>query len=365
MFVHRKIATSNIDGEWSKIQKTFSDEVAYKATEVIGSYAAEDMLEFAAINKSDVERVYVKFRDGLPMASGISKILPGVDVVYINTERYGYHNDKIKISPLDAERIEPYESAITWFADPINARGRTTVEVLRYLHEFIPFEVALLSHVAANQIGIAAVQTQITDFHTRGFMNYAFLSKRLNQTTGFLEDALEVIPDFGDKVFGTIGADCPVYLIQEQIRELLGKKAGDAEIVKGIILFLLQRHGSDEYNADRRVKWATREWIKQAILWYVKLRGLKIKINIERNFDLIMDELENVRHAIKYKEIAYRSGYAYDYYITNGGVKISSAAYLPILSELGITRIILKDLDFLMHLSAGDISKQIRDSIGA
>lgn len=364
MFAHRKIQASNIDGEWSRLQKTFSADVAYKAAEVIGGYAAEDMLEFADLNKTDVGRVYVKFRDGLPMASGISKVLPGVEVIYISTERYGYYNNQIKISPLDEEGIEPDESAIIWFADPINARGRTAVEVIRYLHKFVPFEVALLSHVVANQMGISAVQTQITDFHTKGFMNYAFLSKRINQTTGFLEDALEGTPDFGDKIYGTVGADYPVYLMQEDIRKILGTKAGKAEIVKGIILFLLQKHGSHEYKADRKVKWATREWIKQAILWYVKLRGISVNINVERNFDAIMDELEHVRHAIKYKEIPYRDGHAHNYYITDGGVNVSSAAYLPILAELGITSIILKDFDFLVHLSPKEIRKQIRDSIG-
>jgi hypothetical protein len=55
MFVHRKIPASNIDGEWSILKTTFSPGVAYKAAEVIGGYAAEDMLEFAALNKSDVE----------------------------------------------------------------------------------------------------------------------------------------------------------------------------------------------------------------------------------------------------------------------------------------------------------------------
>lgn len=361
MFVHRKIPTSNIEGEWSKLKTTISHDVAYKAAEVIGGYAAEDMLEFAALNKSDVERVYVKFRDGLPMASGISKVLPGVDVVYINTERYGDQNNQVQISPLDTERIEPDESTITWFADPINARGKTAVEVLRYLHNFIPFEVALLSHIVANQRGIAAIQTQITDFHTKGYMNYAFLSSKINQSNGFLEDALEVIPDFGDKVFGTIGADYSVYQMQEDIKKLVGTKAGDVELLKGIIMFLLQRHGSDEYKTDRKVKWATRDWVKEAILWYVELRGIRINIDIEEHFATIMDELENVRHAIKYKKIAHRSGYARDYYIAEDGFKVSAAAYLPILSDLGTLRIILKDFDFLVHLSPREIHNQVHN----
>ena len=58
-----------------------------------------------------------------------------------------------------------------------------------------------------------------------------------------------------------------------------------------------------------------------------------------------MDELEKERHAIKYKRIAYQRSYARDYYITE--------------DELGILKTILKDFDFLVHLSADEIHKQV------
>jgi len=259
---------------------------------------------------------------------------------------------------LGIEELKYGETSITWFADPINARGTTTIEVLRYLHEFTPFEVALLSHVVANRIGIGTVQTQITDFNIDSYMNYAFLSKKINPSTGFLEDALEVIPDFGDKVFGTIGADYPVYQMQEDVRCLVGTKVGDIEVLKGIIIYMLQRHGNDEYNADRGVKWATRSWIKATIVWYVKLRDMGIDVDIKQHFDVIMNDLEESGF-IDYKKYPYKNSYARGYYITEDGVKVSSAAYLPILSELGIPKIISKDFDYLVHIPAHEIRKQV------
>lgn len=360
MFTHRQVQNQKASESWTNLKKTVSKEVAYKATEVIGEYTTTDMLDFADLNKSDVDRIYVKHRDGLPMASGMKKILSGSDVIYITTERYGHYNDKVEISPLYTETMDDDESAITWFADPINARGTTTIEVLRYLHTFIPFEIALLSHVVANQVGIGAVQAQITDFNIDGYMNYAFLSKKINQTTGFLEDALEIIPDFGDKVFGTVGADYPVYRMQEDIRGLLGTGAGDIEILKGIIIFLLQKHGSDEYSADRRVWWATKRWIKETVRWYIELRDIRINKEIEEHLDYIIDDL-NERGFLSYKTHPFKNGYAHDYYVTEDGAKVSQAAYLPILAELGISRTILKDFDFLVHLNADKIREQLRE----
>ena len=361
MFTHRKVLNQIVDEEWTQLKKTISKDVAYKAAEVIGEYTATDMLDFASLNKFDINRIYVKYRDGLPMASGMKKMLPNADVIYINTERTGNNNDKAEISPLDSETIGELkygETGITWFADPINARGTTTIEVLRYLHEFTPFEVALLSHVVANRIGIGTVQTQITDFNIDSYMNYAFLSKKINPSTGFLEDALEVIPDFGDKVFGTVGADYPVCQIQDDLRCLVGTKVGGIEILKGIIIYMLQRRESDEYNADRRVKWATRQWIKETVVWYIKLRDLRIDIDIEQHFEFIMDDLES-RGFIKYDKYVFKDSYARHYSVTEDGVNMSSAAYLPILSELGIPKIISKDFDHLVHIPAHEIHKQV------
>ena len=280
MFKKRRIINQTVHEEWNNLKKTISPEVAYNAAEVIGEYSAADMLDFASLRKSDIDRIFVKYRDGLPTASGMRRILPGVDVIYIATERYGSHNSKVRISPLDGETIEGRcKNYVTWLADPINARGTTVIEVLRYLRKSIPFETALLSHVVANQIGIGAVQTLITDFQADSYMNYAFLSKKINQENGYLQDALEIIPDFGDKVFGTIGADYPLYQMQKDLKDLLGTKVGEIEKLRGIIVYLLQRHRSDEYCADRKVIWSTRRWIKETILWYLALRNIQINNN--------------------------------------------------------------------------------------
>lgn len=360
-FSHRKILNSNkIDKEWSSLQRTVSKEVAYKATEVIAEYSAEDMLDFAGLNKSNVDRIFIKHRDGLPMASGMRKILPKADVIYLNTKRKGDYNNNVEITPLDEEtilEIENDENSLTWFADPINARGTTTMNVLRYLREFIPFNVLLLSHVAANKIGIGNVQTQITNFNVDSYMNYAFLSKKINPTNGFLEDGLELIPDFGDKVFGTIGDDYPIFQMQDDLRRLLGTKVGDIEIIKGIIIFLLQRRESDYYS-DKKVKWATRAWIKWSIKWYLKLRDIRIDVNIEQHFNFIMDDLVE-RGFINYKKYSFKDSYTRHYYVTDDGVNLSAKTYLPILDDLGILKIILKDFDHLVNISADTIKKKV------
>lgn len=362
-FSHRKIVNSkNTDQKWNRLKKTISKEIAYKAAEAIGEYSAIDMLDFAGLNKSNVDQIFVKSRDGLPMASGMKQILPKTDVIYLYTKRKGVQNDDILISPLDARTVHEIsnnENSITWFADPINARGTTTIEVLRYLRNLIPFNVALLSHIAANQIGIGKVQTQITDFNIDSYMNYAFLSKKINQSNGFLEDALEIIPDFGDKVFGTIGDDYPVYQMQDDLRRLLGTKAGDTEILKGIIIYLLQKREIDYYYSDKKVKWATRAWIKWSIEWYLKLRNIRIDVSIEQHFNFIMDDLVE-RGFINYRMCPFNYSYTRHYYVTDDGINISSKTYLPILDELGIPEIISKDFDYLMHISADNIQKEIK-----
>ena len=146
--------------------------------------------------------------------------------------------------------------------------------------------------------------------------------------------------------------------MQDDLRCVLGTKAGDIEVLKAIILYMLQRRESDEYNADRRVKWATMSWIEAAIVWYIKLRGLRIDVDIEQHFKFIMKDLVE-RGFIGYNEHPYKNRQTRDYYITGDGVNVSSASYLPILAESGIPKIISKDFDHLVHLSAGDIRKYI------
>jgi uracil phosphoribosyltransferase len=362
MFKHRKIMNSIVNENWSTLRKTISPAAAYRAAELIGEYSAADMLEFASLRDSDVSSFFVKYRDGLPMASGMRRIIPEADVIYIVTERYGPYNSEVRIWPLDGEKIEGrFKNNITWFADPINARGTTAIEVLRYLQNSIPFETALFSHIVANDVGIGAVQTHITDFQIDSYMNYAFLSKKINQENGYLQDALEIIPDFGDKISGTIGADYSLHQMQKDLWDLLGTKAGAIEKLKGIVVFLLLKHGSGQYGAERKVTWSTRRWIKETILWYIALRDVQINSNIVQNFDIIMNDLEE-RGFIYHRKIPYKKGFARLYSLTSAGINTSSAVYLPILDRLGICRIILKDFDFLVHLRPDEIRDARKES---
>jgi hypothetical protein len=213
----------------------------------------------------------------------------------------------------------------------------------------------------ANHTGIGAVQTLITDFRTDSYMNYAFLSKKINQENGYLQDALEIIPDFGDKVFGTIGADYSFHQMQKDLRNLQGTRAGEIEMLKGIIVYLLQRHGSGKYGADRKVTWSTKRWIRETIFWYIALRDMQINPNVMQHFDFIMNDLEE-RGFIRYKKYPYKNRNAHVYYARDDGVNISSAVYLPILDELGICRMILKDFDFLVHLLPQEICENREES---
>ena len=48
---------------------------------------------------------------------------------------------------------------------------------------------------------------------------------------GYMKDGLQLTPDFGDKVFGTLGADYSIYDIQSSLRQLIGTGVGDAELL--------------------------------------------------------------------------------------------------------------------------------------
>ncbi len=315
-------------------RRRFPREIASKAAEAIGEHSAIDMLDFSSLNKSDIDTIYVKDRDGTPMAAGIKKILPNADVIFLHTERTGFAKDKVNITPLDSKNIKLDENSIRWFADPINARGTTSIEVLRYFYDIMPFDLALLSHIVANVHGINNIQTLITDFNMSSFMNYAFLSNKLNMDSGFLEDALEITPDFGDKVFGTIGRDYSDNQMLENLKILLDTHAGEVEKLRGFILLLL--YGKDIYTSDKDVGWATGKWIKESILWYMKNRHIKINLKINPNFDIILKELEE-RGFIKHDEYPWEFGKskfkAYDYYLTEEGTNITHKWSEPLIVD--------------------------------
>lgn len=127
-----------------------------------------------------------------------------------------------------------------------------------------------------------------------------------------------------------------------------------------MILFLLQLHGSDEYISDRRSTWATKPWIRAAILWFIKMRNLLINIDISQHFDLIFDDLKD-RGYISYKLIPYKKSQIPIYNISDPGVKLSTKTYLPIFYELGYVDTLKKDFDFLVHLDKQEIIQNIQN----
>ncbi len=358
MFSQRKIKNEKVDVEWIKLKKTIRKNVAYNAAEVLGEFSAIDMLDFSDLTKRDIDTIYVKDRDGLPMASGIRKILPTVDVIPIHTKRTGLRNERVEITPFDSKKIKYNEDEIKWFIDPINARGTTSIEVLRYLYDVFPFKTALISHIAAHKQGIHRVQSQIADFNMYGFMNYAYLSNELDESTGFLKDALEIIPDFGDKVFGTIGEDYKESQYLDNLKNMLGTHFGEVEKLKGMILLLLS--GKNIYKTDKDTGWATGKWIRNSVSWYMKNRRIKIDLNIDSNIDIIIKELEE-RGFINHDEHTWEFGRfkykAYDYYLTEEGTNMAHKVYFPFLEHADMYRIILRDLKYIVHKTSRKIDR--------
>ena len=185
--------------------------------------------------------------------------------------------------------------------------------------------MALLSHIVANVNGIDNIQTLITDFNMSSYMNYAFLSKKLNSSTGFLEDALEIIPDFGDKVFGTIGSDYSDTQMLDNLKILSGTHAGEVEKIRGIILILL--YGKYIYKTNSDISWSTAKWIRESISWYVRNRRVNIYLDFDKSFYKILLEL-NSTGFIQRNKITLNYGNskrkAYDYYLTDEGTMLFS-----------------------------------------
>ncbi len=188
MFTHRQIESEVTRRSWNDLKHTISQVKAFQATQTIGEIAASDMLSFSRKEPTDIDRVYVKFRDGLPMASGMKKTMPHIDIRYIvSKEKQSDDFNYVPISFFDG--YDGYKNETVWFADPINATGHTAVESLRFVKSHFEFQTALISHVAANKKGIQHVQTTLEDFRTKGFMNYAYLSDKLD-AKGYLADGL-------------------------------------------------------------------------------------------------------------------------------------------------------------------------------
>ena len=59
----------------------------------------------------------------------------------------------------------------------------------------------------------------------------------------------------------------------------------------------------------------------------------------------------------------WKNSYARIYTLTPDGIRYASSVYLPILEELGITRLVAKDSDFLVHLRPEEIIQNITESV--
>jgi uracil phosphoribosyltransferase len=358
VFTHRSIDSDVARHCWDELKHTVSKEKAFQATEIIGELAANDMLEFSGKSREEIDRIYVKLRDGMPMASGMRKALPYVDVRYIvSKEKQQDDINHVPISFYDG--YDGYSNETVWFADPINATGHTAVESLRYVRAHFEFQTALVSHVAANVSGIRNLQTAIDDFSARGFMNYAYLSKKLDGK-GYLADGLELIPDFGDKIFGTLGSDFSIYDIQEGIMRLAGTGVGDVETLKGTILHIIQLAGKEEYAADRTASWITRNWINAALQWCWAVGEVHFKKSNEEQVFTLIEDLHSCGF-LKTEPRPWKNDIAYVYSLTEDGFKYASRVYIPVLATYDISRGIQKHFDFLIHLRPAEILQNVKD----
>lgn len=358
MLTHHLIESDVAKRSWNTLQRTISRESAFQATETIGELAAQDMLEFSGKSSKEINRIYVKLRDGAPMASGMKKALPHVDVRYIVSQEK-QENEAQRIPISFWEGYDGYSSEIVWFADPFNATGHTTVESLRYVRRHFTFDTALVSHIAANIIGIREVQTTLKDFAAEGFMNYAYLSKELDEK-GYMKDGSELIPDVGDKLFGTLGSDYSIYDIQARLRKLMNTGVGDVEVLKGTILHMIQIAKRGEYATDRNASWVTKDWITAALHWYCATEEFPFGKVTDQQASVLIDDLHS-RAFLTIESRPWKRGFAHIYSLTEDGVKYSSRVYIPILSSLDILKKLYKHFDFLIHLPPRAILENIGD----
>lgn len=359
MFSHREVSSQNVKLQWDKLKKTVSKERAYQATVAISQLVAEDMLDFSNSTTDEIDRIYVKLRDGMPMAAGMKRKLPRVDVRYIVSQLK--QEEEVGRSPISFwGGYDEYSNDIIWFADPVNATGRTAVESLRFLRKHFLFETALVSHVVANVYGIKKVQTTLDDFNTSSFMNYACLSKKLDRRTGYLLDGLELIPDFGDKVWGTLGEDYSIYDIQKDLRMLIGTQAGRVELIKGTILHLIQIANSMRYRTKRNASWVTKNWISTVLKWYCAVGELPFKNPEVEQISTLIDDLCQ-RDFLSVERRPWKRSYARIYSLTEDGLNYVSRVYLPIMSENGIPKKLQKHFDFLIFRRPKEIEQNIKD----
>jgi len=360
MFAHHQITSEESWDPWQKLKKTVSKEKAFQATESLGAILASDMLEFSHHERDEIDRIYVKLRDGMPLAAGMKRVIPKADVRYIISKEKQGKSSRIPITFWD--EYDGYRNPLVWYADPVNATGHTAIESLRFVRDHFRFDTALLSHIAANKIGIRNVQSSLSDFQSRGYMNYVHLSTLLDPKTGYMRDGLELIPDFGDKVWGTLGEDYSVHDIQNQVRGLLNTAAGQVELIKGTILHLVQIAGREEYASDRTTAWVTPNWIAACLCWYCSMERMPFRCITDDQVQALLEDL-CYRDFLLVERRPWRDSYARVYSLATDGVSYASAVYIPLLDELSITRTVRKHYDFLIHLRPEEIIQNISDSL--
>lgn len=352
LFEHHQIPDERASKCWRTIKYTISPSDVREATRTIGRLAANDMLAFAERDGSQIQTVYVKYRDGVPLASGMSEILTDAEFDFITTDRTGDNNQNVHIKPYE-ELHEPNDH-LTWFADPIVARGNTMIKVLRYLRNRFSYNRVLSSHVVANVKGIKGLQLHLTDYDADGFMNYAYKSTELNSETGFLEDGLEYLPDFGDKLYGTMGEDYSLKQLQEDFLNLWDTSIGEETKLEALVLLLLQRR---ERHKNDALSWTTKNWIKNALKWLSRVDKITIPTT---NLSLgnILTKLLR-RGFIKREKRAWKVSYTWEYLVTDKGGEYSAKVYLPALAKKGWLRTITSNYQFLIRKSSEELQSLI------
>src|SRR5437870_2452834 len=128
------LATEETRRNWTALKETVSQTRAFQATEVLGAALAADMVDLADVTEADIDRIYVKLRDGAPMACGIRRVLPRADIRYIVSQEK--QKPTVRSTPIRFwDDFDGRPTEIVWYADPINATGHTAIESLKFVRK--------------------------------------------------------------------------------------------------------------------------------------------------------------------------------------------------------------------------------------
>lgn len=331
------------------------------ATAAIGEAAAQDMLELSGESNNSIKTVFVKFRDGPPMAAGVRRVFKNADIKYIiSQEKQSNVLNRPELS-FFGEDESHIDDQVIYFIDPMNATGNTTSKSLTFLRQKTQYERALISHVAANDVGIKHVQTTLDEFSIEGCMNYAYNSKKLNEL-GYMDDGLSLTRDFGDKVFGTYGSDYSIFNIQDEMRNVIKTQAGKIELLNGAILHMVQKSGQPPYCESRTAQWMTKDWITASLQWLCAVKEFPFQKVSTQQAHALIDNLYD-RDFLVATERPFHKTTEHLYSLTEDGYKYTSAVYIPILKENGLMEKIERNYYFLIELSPEGIRRNIGDKL--